>query len=231
MSVLVLAEHSNTTLDESTARAVTAALCLGSDVHILVAGQNCQGATDAAASLEGVSKVLRADDAGLANQLPEPLAGLILALSGSYDAFVAASTTTGKDVMPRVAALLDVMQISDVIAVEGPDLFRRPIYAGNIIQTVRSKDGKKVLTVRASAFAPVARGESKPIEDIQAAAAPTLSSFVSNALAASERPELTSARIVVSGGRGSRLGGQFRDSSGAACRRAGSSAWRQPSRG
>ncbi|MCV9960908.1 FAD-binding protein [Pararhizobium sp. BT-229] len=202
MSVLVLAEHGNITLDEATARAVTAALCLDGDVHILVAGQNCEGAAKAAAGLEGVSKVLRADNAGLANQLAEPLAGLIQTLSGSYDAFVAASTTTGKSVMPRVAALLDVMQISDVIAVEQPDLFRRPIYAGNIIQTVRSKDGKKVLTIRASAFRPAGRGESKPIEDIQPSTDPHLSTFVSNALAISERPELTSARIVVSGGRG-----------------------------
>lgn len=202
MSVLVLAEHSNHTLDEATARAVTAALCLDRDVHILVAGENCEGAANAAASLQGVAKVLLADDVSLANQLAEPLAALILTLSESYDAIVAASTSTGKSVTPRVAALLDVMQISDVTAIDESDLFRRPIYAGSIIQTVRSKDRKKVLTIRASAFPPVGRGETKPIEDIQPSADPKLSTFVSSALAISERPELTSARIVVSGGRG-----------------------------
>lgn len=202
MTVLVLSEHQNATLDEATARAVTAAVFLGEEIHVLVAGQNCRGAAEAAAKLDGVAKVLLADEAELANQLSEPLAACILGLADTYDTFVAASTTTGKSVMPRVAALLDVMQISDVIAVEAADRFRRPIYAGNIIQTVRSKDRKKVLTIRASAFAPASKGQSKPIEVMGPAAHSELSSFVSSAMASSKRPELTSARIVVSGGRG-----------------------------
>lgn len=202
MTVLVLAEHQNTTLDEATARAVTAAVLLGEEVHVLVAGQNCAGAAEVVAKLDGIAKVLLADAAELANQLSEPLAACIVGLAGNYDTFVAASTTTGKSVMPRVAALLDVMQISDVIAVEAADRFRRPIYAGNIIQTVRSKDKKKVLTIRASAFAPATNGQSKPIDVMRPVAHAELSSFVSSAMASSERPELTSARIIVSGGRG-----------------------------
>ncbi|WP_077963486.1 electron transfer flavoprotein subunit alpha/FixB family protein [Ensifer adhaerens] len=202
MSVLVLAEHGNAQLDEATARAVSAALCLGNDIHVLVAGKGCHDVALAAASLDGVSKVLVAEGESLANQLAEPLADLIVAQSGGYDAIVAASTSTGKNVMPRVAALLDVMQISDVIAIDGPDLFRRPIYAGSIVQTVRSKDPKRVLTIRASAFRPVGQGEAKPIETVEVAPSSSLSTFVANAVAVSERPDLTSARIVVSGGRG-----------------------------
>lgn len=202
MTVLVLAEHQNTSLDEATGRAVTAALSLGEEVHVLVAGQGCRGAAEAAAKLDGIAKVLLADELEFANQLSEQLAACIVGLSGNYDSFVAASTTTGRSVMPRVAALLDVMQISDVIAVEAADRFRRPIYAGNIVQTVRSKDPKKVLTIRASAFAPARRGQGKPIEVMRPAAHSELSSFVSSAMASSERPELTSARIIVSGGRG-----------------------------
>ncbi len=202
MSVLVLAEHGNAQLDEATATAVSAALCLGNDVHVLVAGKGCHDAALAAARLDGVYRVLVADGESLANQLAEPLADLIVALSGNYDAIVAASTSTGKNVMPRVAALLDVMQISDVIAIDGPDLFRRPIYAGNIVQTVRSKDPKRVLTIRAAAFRPVGQGKAKPIEVVDVAPGSCRSTFVANAFAVSERPELTSARIVVSGGRG-----------------------------
>ncbi|MBZ7925558.1 FAD-binding protein [Ensifer adhaerens] len=202
MSVLVLAEHGNAQLDEATARAVSAALGLGNDIHVLVAGKGCHDAARAAARLDGIAKVLVADGESLANQLAESLADVIVALSGNYDAIVAASTSTGKNVMPRVAALLDVMQISDVIGIGGPDLFRRPIYAGNIVQTVRSKDPKRVLTIRASAFRPVGQSEAKPIETVDVSPGSSRSTFVANAVALSERPELTSARIVVSGGRG-----------------------------
>lgn len=202
MSVLVLAEHGNAQLDEATARAVSAALCLGNDIDVLVAGKGFHDVVLAAAHLGGISRVLVAEGESLANQLAEPLADLIVALSGDYDAIVAASTSTGKNVMPRVAALLDVMQISDVIAIDGPDLFRRPIYAGNIVQTVRSKDPKRVLTIRASAFRAVGQGEARPIETVDVTPGASRSTFVANTVAVSERPELTSARIVVSGGRG-----------------------------
>jgi electron transfer flavoprotein alpha subunit len=171
-------------------------------VHVLVAGKNCRPVAEAAAKLDGVSKVLLADGAGYEHMLAEPVAALIHSLAGAYDAIVAPATTTGKNVMPRVAALLDVMQISDIVKVIGPDTFERLIYAGNAVQTVRSKDKTKVITVRTSTFqATGAGGASAPIEEAAAAADPGVSTFVGEELSKSERPELTSAKIIISGGR------------------------------
>jgi electron transfer flavoprotein alpha subunit len=201
MTVLLLAEHDNKTLKDATAKALTAAKALGGDVHVLVAGKGCRAAAEAAARLDGVKKVVTADAAVYEHQLAEPLAALIVSLAGPYDAIVAAATTTGKNVMPRVAALLDVMQISDIIKVVAPDTFERPIYAGNAIQTVKSTDAKKVVTVRTSTFQAAGAGGAAPIENAAAAADPGLSSFVGEELSKSDRPELTSARIVISGGR------------------------------
>ena len=201
MTTLLLAEHDNATLKEATARALTAAKKLGADVHILVAGQGCRPAAEAAAKLDGVKKVLLADASIYEHMLPEPLALLLQSLAGSYDALVAPSTSCGKNVMPRVAALLDVMQISDLMGVISPDTFERPIFAGNVIETVRSKDAKKVITVRTAAFQASAAGGAAPIEIVAAASDPGISSFVGEELSKSARAELTTARIVVSGGR------------------------------
>jgi electron transfer flavoprotein alpha subunit len=209
MAILLLAEHDNASLSDQTAKALTAATQIakgaGSDVHVLVAGSGAQGdikaAADAAAKLAGVSKVLVADDASLANNLAEPLAALIVSLAGGYDTIVAPATTTAKNVMPRVAALLDVMQVSEIIEVVSADTYRRPIYAGNAIQTVQSTDAKKVITVRTASFAAAGDGGSASVETVSAAANPGVSSFVSDAIASSERPELTSAKIIISGGR------------------------------
>lgn len=201
MAILVLAEHRDTQIDEATARAVTAASRMGGEIHVLVAGFGCRLAAEAAGRLGGVKKVLLADDPVLANGLAEPAAALIASVADRYDALVAPATTSGKNIMPRVAALLDVMQISDVIAIDGPDLFQRPVYAGNVIETVRSADVKKVLTVRASSFPAAGVGHEKPIELVATPAVPGVSSFVRNELSRSERPELAGARIVVSGGR------------------------------
>lgn len=202
MAILILAEHQNTQLDQVTARAVAAGGQIGGEVHVLVAGFGCGAAAEAAARLEGVAKVLIVDDAHLEHQLAEPLAALIVSLAKSYDVLLAPATASGKNVMPRVAALLDVMQISEVVAIEKPDLFQRPIHAGSVLQTVRSADARKVLTIRASSFQAVGTGDAKPIETVAISADLGLSSFVSNELSSSERPELTAARIVVSGGRG-----------------------------
>jgi electron transfer flavoprotein alpha subunit len=201
MTTLLLAEHDNATLKEATARALTAAKKLGADVHILVAGQGCRPAAEAAAKLDGVKKVLLADASIYEHMLPEPLALLLQSLAGSYDALVAPSTTCGKNVMPRVAALLDVMQISDLMGVISPDTFERPIFAGNVIETVRSKDAKKVITVRTTAFQASAAGGAAAIETVAAASDPGISSFVGEELSKSARAELTTARVVVSGGR------------------------------
>ena len=202
MTTLLIAEHDNATLKDATARALAAALALGGDVHVLVAGKDCGAAAAEAAKLNGVTKVLQAESETLAYQLAEPLAGLVVALAPPYDAIVAAATSTGKDVMPRVAALLDVMQVSDVTAVLGADTFERPIYAGNAIETVQSADAKKVVTVRASAFKPVEAGGSAPVETVDASAGVAGGAdFVGAEIVRLERPELTSARIVVSGGR------------------------------
>ncbi|WP_117196133.1 electron transfer flavoprotein subunit alpha/FixB family protein [Rhizobium terrae] len=205
MAILLLAEHDNASLNDQTAKALSAATQiakdLGSDVHVLVAGSGAQAAADAAAKLAGVSKVLLADDAGLANNLAEPLAALIVSLAGSYDVIIAPATASAKNVMPRVAALLDVMQVSEIIEVISADTFKRPIYAGNAIQTVQSADAKKVITVRTASFPAAGEGGSASVENVSAAANPGVSSFVSDALSSSERPELTSAKIIISGGR------------------------------
>ncbi|CDZ59968.1 electron transfer flavoprotein subunit alpha/FixB family protein [Neorhizobium galegae] len=201
MAILLLAEHDNSSLNDQTAKALSAASKIGGDVHVLVAGSGAKAAADAAAKLAGVSKVLLADDAGLANNLAEPLAALIVSLAGSYDTIIAAATASAKNVMPRVAALLDVMQISEIIEVVSADTFKRPIYAGNAIQTVQSTDAKKVITVRTASFQAAGEGGSASVETVSAAANPGLSSFVSDALSSSERPELTSAKIIISGGR------------------------------
>jgi electron transfer flavoprotein alpha subunit len=201
MTTLLLAEHDNATLKEGTARALTAATALGGDVHILVAGKDCRPAAEAAAKLGGVAKVLVADADALAHHLSEPLAALIVSLAGRYDALVAAATATGKSVMPRVAALLDVMQVSEIIKVVAPDTFDRPIYAGNAIETVKTGDGKRVLTIRAAAFKAAGEGGAAPIETVAVPETRTVSTFVGAELTRSERPELTAARIVISGGR------------------------------
>ncbi|WP_066682553.1 electron transfer flavoprotein subunit alpha/FixB family protein [Sphingomonas sp. CCH9-E2] len=208
MSVLVWVEHDNASVKDATLAAVTAAGKLG-DVVALVAGSGAQGAADAAAKIAGVSKVLLADDAAYANALAENVAPLVADLMSGYDAFVAPATTTGKNIAPRVAALLDVMQISEVIGIEG-DQFTRPIYAGNAIATVTSSDAKKVLTVRGTAFDKAAtEGGSASVETVSGTGDKGLSSFVGAEIAKSERPELTSAKIIVSGGRALGSGEQF----------------------
>ena len=174
---------------------------MGGDVHVLVAGGGCKAVADAAAKLDGVTKVLLADAPAYQHALAEPLAALIVSLAGAYDAIVAPATTNGKNVMPRVAALLDVMQVSEVIKVIAPDTFERPTYAGNAIQTVKSKDAKKVITVRTSTFQATGEDGSAPVETAAAAADPGISSFVGEELSKSERPELTSAKVIISGGR------------------------------
>ncbi len=201
MTALLLAEHDNKTLKDATHKALTAAKALGGDTHVLVAGKDARAVADAAAKLAGVAKVLLADAPAYEHMLAEPVAALIVSLAPSYEAIVGPSTTAAKNVMPRVAALLDVMQISDVTKVLAPDTFERLIYAGNAVQTVRSKDAKKVITVRTTAFQAAAAGGSAPVEAVGAAADPGISSFVGEELSKSERPELTSAKIIISGGR------------------------------
>ncbi|HEX2653419.1 MAG TPA: FAD-binding protein [Xanthobacteraceae bacterium] len=201
MTTLLIAEHDNTSLKEATPKALSAARALGSDVHLLVAGANCRAVAEAASKLDGVAKVLLVDAAIYEHGLAESLAALVVSLAGSYDAIVAPSTSGGKNVMPRVAALLDVMQISDVIKVVAADTFERPIYAGNAIQTVRSNDAKKIITVRTTAFQAAGTGGAAPIEAVPTAADPAISSFVGEELSKSDRPELTAAKIVISGGR------------------------------
>src|SRR6201991_2621028 len=201
MTTLLLAEHDNKTLKDSTNKALTAAKQMGGDVHVLVAGSGAKAVADAAAKLDGVAKVLLADAPAYEHQLAEPLAALIVSLAPKYDAIVSPATTNGKNVMPRVAALLDVMQISEIIKVVAPDTFERPIYAGNAIQTVKSYDAKKVITVRTSTFQAAGEGGAASVENAAAASDPGLSSFVGEELSKSDRPELTSARIIISGGR------------------------------
>ncbi|MCI0599052.1 MAG: FAD-binding protein [Beijerinckiaceae bacterium] len=210
MAVLLLAEVSNGTLNEATAKALTAAKALGEPVHILVAGDGVEAAAQAAAELNGIEKVLLADDPAYAHQLAEPLAALLLELASNYSSLIAAATSTGKNVMPRAAALLDVMQISDVVRVVAPDTFERPIYAGNAIETVQPAGDKKVITVRAAAFQATGDGGSASIERIAAVAVPEVSTFKDEAIAKSERPELAAAKIVISGGRGMRNAENFK---------------------
>lgn len=201
MTTLLIADHDNTALSAETAKALTAAKELGAPVDVLVAGSGADAVAKEAAALDGVQKVLHADNAALEHALAEPMAALILSLADGYDAFVAPATTTGKNIMPRVAALLDVMQLSDIIKVESADTFQRPIYAGNAIQTVRSSDAKKVITVRGTAFDAAGDGGSAAIEAITVPDLPGVSSFLSADMAESERPELTSAKVILSGGR------------------------------
>jgi electron transfer flavoprotein alpha subunit len=203
MATLLIAEHDHENLKDSTNKALTVAAALGADVHVLVAGggQGTKAAADAAAKLGGVAKVLLAENAIYEHDLAEPLAALIVSLAGSYDAIVAPATSRFKNVMPRVAALLDVMQVSEITKVVAPDTFERPIYAGNAVQTVKSKDAKKIITVRTSTFSAAGAGGSAAVESVAAAADPALSSFVGEEVAKSDRPELTSAKIIVSGGR------------------------------
>ncbi|MBP0440371.1 electron transfer flavoprotein subunit alpha/FixB family protein [Tianweitania sediminis] len=201
MAILLVAEHDNASLSDQTGKALSAALKIGSDVDVLVAGKDAKSAADAAARLAGVRKVLLAEAGELAERLAEPTAALIVGLAANYDTVIAAATSTGKNVLPRVAALLDVAQVSEVIEIVAPDTFKRPIYAGNAIQTVQTSDAKKVITVRTASFAAAAEGGSAKVESIPAVANPGLSSFVENRFSKSERPELNSAKIIISGGR------------------------------
>ncbi|MBY5902980.1 electron transfer flavoprotein subunit alpha/FixB family protein [Rhizobium leguminosarum] len=211
MTILLLADHDNASLSDQTAKTLTAATKIGGDVHVLVAGKAAKPAADAAAKLSGVSKVLLAESDELANNLAEPLADLIVSLAGSYDTIISAATSVGKNVLPRVAALLDVAQVSEIIEVISADTFKRPIYAGNAIQTVQATDAKKVITVRTASFASSPEGGSATVEAIPAVSDPGLSTFVRDALSASDRPELTSAKIIISGGRALGSAEKFRE--------------------
>jgi electron transfer flavoprotein alpha subunit len=202
MAILVLAEHTNSALNPATSKAVNAAGQMGGDVHVLVAGSDASPAAAEAAKLDGVSKVLLADAPHLANGLAEEVAAVVVPLMAGYEAFVAPATASGKNIAPRVAALLDVMQVSDIIKVVAPDTFERPIYAGNAIQTVKSAEAKKVVTVRTASFAAAGSGGSASVEKVAVPAAVGLSSFEKAELSKSDRPELASARIIISGGRG-----------------------------
>ncbi len=209
MAVLLLAEHDNKALAPATAKALTAARAFGGDVDILVAGEACKGVAEEAAKLEGVRKVLLAEAPQLTHRLAEETAATIVPLMANYNVLLAPATTTGKNVLPRVAALLDVGQISDIIEVKSPDTFVRPIYAGNALETVQTSDKTIVATVRTTAFAGADEGGSAEIETITPAGAVGVSSFVGADITESERPELTSARIIISGGRGMASGENF----------------------
>ncbi len=209
MAVLLVADHDNKTLNPATAKAMSAALALGSDVHILVAGAGCGAVAEAASKLNGAAKVLLAEAPHLEHQLAEEVANLIVSLIDGYDAVATAATSSGKNIMPRVSALLDVPQISEITAVISPDTFERPIYAGNAIQTVQAGAGKKVMTIRTATFQAVDEDGSAAVETISAPDALGISSFLRAEISKSERPELTSARIVISGGRGMQSGDNF----------------------
>ena len=210
MKTLVIAEHDNASLKAATLNAVAAAGALGGDVDILVAGAGCGAAADAAAQVPGVSKVICADNAAYEHQLAENVSLLVAELGADYDNLLAPSTANGKNIMPRVAALLDVGQISDILSVESADTFKRPIYAGNVIATVQSSDPKKVITVRTTAFdAAPAEGGSASVEACAAAHDAGVSQFIREEVAVSDRPELTSASVVISGGRGMQNGDNF----------------------
>ena len=212
MSVLVVVEHDGRELKAASRSAMAAAARIGGDVVALVAGHDCGDIASQCAGVDGVSRVLRADAPIYGHQTAEDMAMLVHGLAGDYSHILAAATTTGKNLLPRVAALLDVMQISDIISVEAPDTFKRPIYAGNIIATCRSEDPIKVLTVRATAFdpAPDRSGEGAPVESVEPAESLALAEFVGEELAELERPELTAASVVISGGRGMGSGENFR---------------------
>ncbi len=210
MTTLLIADHDNAALGAATAHALSAALALGGEVHVLVAGADCAAVAAAAAGLAGVAKVVHAEADALARQLAEPLAALIASLAGDYDALVAPATAAGKNVMPRVAALLDVMQISDIIRVVAPDTFERPIYAGNAVETVRTADARRVITVRATAFpAAAAGGDPAPVEAMAVPELPAPSTFVGAELTRSGRPDLSAARVIVAGGRAFQSADQF----------------------
>ena len=218
MAILLLADHDGNHLSDQTAKTLTAATQIakeqGSDVTVLVAGAGTKAAAEQAAKLSGVSRVLVAEDASLANNLAEPLAALIVSLAASYDTIIAAATSTGKNVMPRVAALLDVAQVSEITEVVSADTFKRPIYAGNAIQTVQATDARRVITVRTASFSQaVPQGLTAAVEEISTAALSSspLSTFVKDALSASDRPELTSAKIIISGGRALGSAEKFRE--------------------
>ncbi|WDE10693.1 electron transfer flavoprotein subunit alpha/FixB family protein [Thalassomonas haliotis] len=210
MSILVFAEHDNQTLKAETLKTVAAAQAMGGDIHLLVAGSNCQGVVEAAAKVNGVAKVLVADNPAYEHQLAENVSLLVTELAADYDHIVATALTTGKNFMPRVAALLDVTQISDIIAVESADTFVRPIYAGNAIATVQSLDSKKVITVRATGFDAVATDGNAEIVSLDKATDAGTSSHVSDELTVSERPDLGAAGVVISGGRGMQNGDNFK---------------------
>ncbi len=201
MPTLLLAEHDNKHLKDATAKAMTAARAIGAPVHVLIAGKDCTPAAEAAAKLGGVEKVLIADAPPLEHMLAEPTAALIVAIAGGYDTILAPATANAKNIMPRVAALLDVMQISDIIKVLSPDTFERLIYAGNAVQTLRSKGGKKVITVRTAAFQAAGEDGTAMSEEVSPPSDPGISAFVGEEISKTDRPELTSARVVVSGGR------------------------------
>ncbi|MEM1371768.1 MAG: FAD-binding protein [Pseudomonadota bacterium] len=211
MAVLLFAEHDNSELNPATAKAMTAAKALGGDVHILVAGQGCRSVADAASKLDGCAKVILVEAPHLEARLAEEFSALILPMMADYDALVAAATASGKNILPRVAAKLDVMQLSDISKVISPDTFERPIYAGNALQTVQSTDPKKVITVRTAAFSAAGEGSAADIEKRDAPAAVGISRFESAELTESDRPELASAKIVVSGGRGVQSGDGFKE--------------------
>ena len=210
MAVLLIAEHDNASIKDATHKALTAAAQMGGDVHVLVAGNNAGAAAAQAAKLDGVKKVLHVDSASLERPLAEPMAALIVSLAPAYDHIVSPATGNGKNFMPRVAALLDVMQISDISEVKSADTFVRLIYAGNAVQTVQSTDPKKVITVRTASFPATGEGGSAEIAKVDAVADPGLSSYKGENLSKSDRPELTSAKIVVSGGRGMQNGDNFK---------------------
>ena len=209
MSILVVAEHDNDSIKISTLNTVTAALAIGDDVHVLVAGVGCQAAVSAAAEIAGIMKVISADNEAYAHQLPENVAPLLVELAKNYSHILSAATTTGKNLMPRAAALLDVAQISDIIEVKSEDTFVRPIYAGNAMATVQSSDSVKMITVRTTAYAEAALGGSATIENSDFVSDQEMTTFVSEQLSVSERPELTAASIVISGGRGMQNGENF----------------------
>ena len=201
MTTLLVADHDGSAVNDATLKALSAAQALGVPVTILVAGTGCAGAGADAATLDGVATVLVADDTSLGHMLAEPTAALVAKLGADFANIIAPATTMGKNIMPRVAALLDVMQISEVMKIDGPDTFERPIYAGNAIQTVQSTDAKKVLTIRTAGFKAAGRGGAAAVETVAVETGPALSSFLREELSKSDRPELTAAKIIVSGGR------------------------------
>jgi|TARA_Y100001933_G_scaffold136100_1_gene135268 electron transfer flavoprotein alpha subunit len=211
MSILVVADHDNESLNAATRVSVAAAKEIGGDVHVLVAGENCRGVADEAAKVDGVAKVLLADNAAYGHSLAENLAALVAELAADYDHVLTAHTTVGRNFLPRVAALLDVAQISDIVEVVSADTFKRPIYAGNAIATVKSNDAKKVVSVRGTAYDPVAaEGGSASVEEVSAAHDQGISSWLKDDIAESERPDLTAASVVISGGRGMGSGDNFK---------------------